>query len=335
MGVVDTAVAPTETRQRPRRSRPGRADYVLRRVFYALFVVWAAYTLTWLLLFLLPSNAAELMLRNISGGSSAADPEALAALERKYGLDRPPLEQYSTLLLRALSGDLGTSTDNGLPVIEVIGRALPSTLQLGLAGLVLGAVLGLAIALLANAVQGPLLRNLLFSVPPLFSSLPTFFVGLILIQLFAFRLGWLPPIGSDSTAHLVLPAITLAIPASAGIAQVTAKSLYTNLHSPYADHLRAKGVPRRRILLAHALRNAIIPATTLLGMSIGGILAGAVVVETVFSRQGLGRLLQTSVMQQDIPVVQGVVVFSAVLYAAANLLVDLIYPTIDPRITIG
>ncbi|MFI0419741.1 ABC transporter permease [Spongiactinospora sp. 9N601] len=330
----------TGTRAHPRgrlgpRHAGGRARYVVRRVQYAVFVVWAAYTITWLLLYLMPSNAAEVMLRSISGGDSAADRAAVAALEHRYGLDRPPLEQYLTLLFRAVRGDFGTSTATGRPVIEVIGQALPSTLQLGLAGLVLGTLLGVGIALAANAVRAAFLRNLLFSLPPLFASLPAFFVGLLLVQFLAFWLRILPAAGTGSVAHLVLPAITLAIPAAAGIAQVTAKSLAVNLRSPYADHLRAKGVPHRRILLAHAFRNAVIPATTLLGLSIGGILAGAVVVETVFSRQGLGRLMQSSVSLQDIPVVQGVVVFSAVLYAVANLLVDLIYPKIDPRISIG
>ncbi|RBQ19454.1 ABC transporter permease [Spongiactinospora rosea] len=328
----------TGTRAHPRvrlGPRHAGARYVVRRVQYAVFVVWAAYTITWLLLYLMPSNAAEVMLRNISGGDSAADRAAVAALEHRYGLDRPPLEQYLTLLLRAVKGDFGTSTATGRPVIEVIGQALPSTLQLGLAGLVLGTLLGVAIALAANAVRAAFLRNLLFSLPPLFASLPAFFVGLLLVQCFAFWLRVLPAAGTGSAAHLILPAITLAIPAGAGIAQVTAKSLAVNLRSPYADHLRAKGVPHRRILLAHAFRNAVIPATTLLGLSIGGVLAGAVVVETVFSRQGLGRLMQSSVSLQDIPVVQGVVVFSAVLYAVANLLVDLIYPKIDPRISIG
>ncbi|SEG90391.1 peptide/nickel transport system permease protein [Thermomonospora echinospora] len=330
----------TKTRARARgrlgsRRVSGQARYIIRRVYYAVFVVWAAYTITWLLLFLMPSNAAEVMLRNVSGGDSAADRAAVAALEHRYGLDRPPHEQYLTLLFRAVKGDFGISTATGRPVIEVIGQALPGTIQLGLAGLVLGTFLGLGIALAANAVRAPFLRNLLFSLPPLFSSLPAFFVGLLLVQFFAFGLKLLPAAGAGTAAHLVLPAITIAIPVSAGIAQVTAKSLVANLRSPYADYLRAKGVPHRRILLTHAFRNAIIPATTLLGMSIGGILAGAVVVETVFSRQGLGRLMQTSVTLQDIPVVQGVVVFSAVLYAAANLLVDLVYPKIDPRISIG
>ncbi|ALJ18665.1 ABC transporter permease [Microbacterium sp. No. 7] len=303
--------------------------YVARRVVYAIFVVWAAFTVTWLLLFLLPGSNVETLL----GTSGLGTNDTLrAALEERYGLDRSPVEQYVTLLFRAVTGDFGVSTQLGVPVTQIIGGALPHTLALGALALAISIVLGIGVAIFANTVRGAWLRNLLFSLPSLFLSVPVFLTGLILIQIFAFQLHLLPAVGNDGFRALILPALTSGIPASAAIAQVTTKTLYEYRHGPQAAYLRARGVGTSRILFAHGLRNAIIPAATIVGMSIGGILAGAVITETVFSRQGLGRVLQAGVVNQDIPVVQGVVAISALLFALANLAVDLVYPRIDPRI---
>lgn len=306
--------------------------YVIRRVLYALFVVWAAYTITWLLLFYLPGNSASMM---ISGAGADVDQTLLASLEARYGLDRPAYEQYFGLLWQTITGDLGTSITLGVPVAVVVGGALPHTLALGGLALAFSVVLGLGIALLANTARATWLRNILFSLPSVFLSFPVFLTGLILIQVFAFNLHLLPAVGNDGFRALILPALTSGIPASAAIAQVTAKSLFEYTHGPQATFLTARGVGRGRIVYSHALRNAVIPAATIIGMSVGGILAGAVITETVFSRQGLGRVLQAGVVGQDVPVVQGVVIISALLFALANLAVDLFYPRIDPRIRLG
>lgn len=307
--------------------------YIGRRVLYALFVVWAAYTVTWALLYFLPGNSVELMLR---GRGGVEGNEALKrTLEERYGLDRPAYLQYATLLFRAIGGDFGDSIKLGAPVSEIIAAAVPHTIALGLLALAISIVLGIGIAVLANTAKGAWLRNLLFSLPSLFLSFPVFLTGLLLIQVFAFNLHLLPAVGNDGFRSLILPAVTSGIPASAAIAQVTTKTLYEYLNSSQATYLRARGVTPARILYGHALRNAIVPATTILGMSIGGILAGAVITETVFSRQGLGRVLQAGVTSQDVPIVQGVVIISALLYAISNLIVDLAYPRIDPRIRLG
>lgn len=305
--------------------------YVLRRLLYAVFVVWAAYTITWLLLYFLPGNTVEMMLR----ASGDSDQTLRAALEERYGLNEPAHIQYFTLLLRAFTGDFGESSQMGLPVTTIIGGALPHTLALGALALVISVVVGLGLALLANSARGAWLRNVLFSLPSLFLSFPVFLTGLILIQIFAFRLHLLPAVGNDGLRALILPAITSGIPASAAIAQVTTKTLFDYVNGSQATYLRARGVSATRILYAHGFRNAIIPAATIVAMSVGGILAGAVITETVFSRQGLGRVLQAGVVNQDVPVVQGVVVISALLFAIANLVVDLVYPRIDPRIRLG
>ncbi|MHC9043184.1 ABC transporter permease [Microbacterium saperdae] len=303
--------------------------YVIRRALYALFVVWAAYTITWLLLFYLPGNSAEMMLRAAGANADAA---LIATLEARYGMDRPALEQYFGLLWQTLTGDFGTSTQLGVPVTTIIGGALPHTLALSAVALGISVVLGIGIALLANTVHGTWLRNILFSLPSVLLSFPVFLSGLILIQIFAFNLHLLPAVGNDGFRALILPAIASGLPASAAIAQVTTKTLDEYTNGPQATYLRARGVGANRVVYAHALRNAIIPATTIIGMSVGGILAGAVITETVFSRQGLGRVLQSGVVNQDVPVVQGVIIISALLFAVANLVVDLVYPRIDPRI---
>lgn len=302
--------------------------YIGRRLLYAVFVIWAAYTITWLLLYALPGDPIGIML----AASNDTTPETRAALEAEYGLDKPPILQYFTLLFSLVTGDFGTSIQYGRPVVDVLFGALPHTVLLGLAALVVTVVVGFSIAILANTVRSPWLRNVLFTLPPAFLSFPIFLTGLLFIQIFAFQLHLLPAVGNEGLASIVLPAVTAGVPASAAVAQVTSKALSEYLRSPQAAYLRARGLGPGRILVGHALRNAIIPAVTILGMEFGGILAGAVITETVFSRQGLGRVLQAGVLSQDIPVVMGVVLFSAVLFVISNLVVDLVYPWLDPRI---
>lgn len=296
-------------------------------------MVWLAYTLSFVLLWLLPSNPIEIMLTGSSSGVASSSPEVIAQLEQRYGFDKNVVAQYLDMLGRTLTGDLGDSISTGRPVAGLLAENILPTLTLGLASLALGAALGVLIAIAANAAGWSWLRNLLFAVPPFIGSVPTFWAGLILIQIFAFGLNVLPAAGGQGLAGLVLPTLTLGVAISAGIAQVAARGLEENLGSAYADFLRARGVPQWQILIRHTLRNALIPVATLLGVYVGAIFAGAVITETVFSRPGLGRVLQSAVAKQDIPVVQGVVIICAVSFALFNLLVDLLYPLIDPRIT--
>lgn len=310
------------------------ARYVLRRIGYALLVVWGAYTITFLLLYSLPSDPVSLMIAGSSGGEvqgEAAD-EARAALEARYGFDRPLIVQYATLLLRALQGDFGESAQYAAPVSQVIAESLASTLVLAATALVLSIVLGFTIAILANLTRRNVLRTVLFSLPPLAASFPSFWIGLTLLQVFSFQLGWFPAVGAEGFASLVLPSITLAIPSAAAYAQVLGSGIEQTLEAPFIELVRAKGARTARIHLVHALRNAVIPTFTLIGLTAGGIFAGVVVTETVFSRNGLGRLLQSAVDTQDIPLVQALVVLTAAAFAIVNLVVDLVYPVIDPRI---
>ena len=308
------------------------AGYLARRVGQAVLVLWAAFTVTFVVLYLLPSDPVAVMLGGGQGEQVDVDPAQLAALRAEHGLDDPLPVQYAGALWRTLHLDLGTSISNGAPVTRLIGDALPQTALLAAAAFALALVLGVGTALASTWARWGWVRSLLLALPPLGVSLPTFWVGLLLIQLLSFRLPLLPALGNEGAASLVLPAVTLAVPVSASIAQVLARGLRTALAEPYVETARAKGASRARVHLRHALRNATIPALTIAGVIVGNLLAGAVVVETVFSRVGIGRLTVSAVNGQDIPLVQGLVLLAAAVFVATNLVVDLLYPVVDPRI---
>ncbi|MEU1473232.1 ABC transporter permease [Streptomyces sp. NPDC005761] len=305
--------------------------YVVRRLAQALFVLWAAYTLSFGVLYLLPGDPVTVMAAG-GGDSTSVTPEQLASLRDRYGLDRPVAEQYATRLGDALRGDFGASVHSGEPVSRMIADAWPATLELTAATLALALPLGAGVALAGTYTRRRWLRQLLLSLPSAGVAAPTFWVGLVLIQLVSFRWGLVPAFGEEGLASLVLPAVTLSLPAAALVAQVFAKSLRTALAEPYIETAAAKGASRLRVHLSHAARNAALAPLTVAGVLVGHVLAGSVVVETVFSRTGIGRLTATAVTSQDIPVVQGLVVFGACAFVLANLAVDLLHPVLDPRI---
>ncbi|MEV5351006.1 ABC transporter permease [Streptomyces achromogenes] len=306
--------------------------YLARRLIQAVLVLWAAFTLSFAVLYLLPGDPVSVMAAG-GGDTSAVAPEQLAALRKQYGLDRPVSEQYGSMVWNALHGDLGISVRSGDRVTHMIATNVPDTLRLASGALLLALVLGAGTALLGTYTRRPWLRQTLLSLPALGVSTPTFLVGLLLVQLVSFRWGLLPAAGDEGLDSLVLPVITLALPTGAVIAQVFAKSLRTALDEPYMTTALAKGASRARVHFRHAVRNAAIPPLTVVGMLVGNLLAGSVVVETVFSRTGVGRITATAVSAQDIPVVQGLVVFGALVFVLANLAVDLVCPLLDPRVT--
>ncbi|MFB9931239.1 ABC transporter permease [Amycolatopsis halotolerans] len=306
---------------------------LLRRILQAVVVLWAAFTLSFVILYLLPGDAVLTKLGSAEGGPSAS-PEQIAALRAEYGLNDPVIVQYGKHLLAALHGDFGTSVATGDDATHQVLTALPPTLAVSGLALVLAIVFGGGIAVLGTFTRTRWVSQLLLSLPPLGTSLPTFWVGLLLIQLFSFQLRLFPALGSTGFASLVLPAVTLALPTGAIIGQVLAKSLQTQLAEPYIEVVRAKGASRRRVHFGHALRNAGLPALTLVGVVAGNLLAGSVVTETVFSRDGLGRVTASAVTAQDVPVVQAVIVLAAFFFVVLNLAVDLVYPLLDPRVSV-
>jgi peptide/nickel transport system permease protein len=305
--------------------------YLARRLGLAVAVLWAAFTVSFVVLYLMPGDPVATM----AGGGldgEPLDPAQLAALRARYGLDQPLVVQYGTRLWAALHGDFGASIQSGQDVRSAVLEALPPTLQIAAGGLAFAVVAGGSLAFVATYTRARWLRQFLLGLPSLAVSLPVFWVGLVLVQVFAFGLRWLPSVGASGPSALVLPAVTLGLPTGALVAQVLAKSLDQTLGEPYVTTARAKGVGPVAIHLRHALRNAAIPALTVLGYVVGNLLAGSVVVETVFTRPGLGRLTVAAVGVQDIPLVQGIVVFAALVFVLVNLLVDLVYPLLDPRI---
>lgn len=310
--------------------------YIASRVLHAVIVVWAAYTVAFLLLFALPSDPISLMLEKRAGESSAAtlDPAVIAQLSEEYGFDRPLPAQYVTRLWDAIRGDFGTSVQNGRSVVEYVAANTPNTLLLAGSALVLAVVGGITLAVIATYTRQRWLRGFLVALPPLGLAIPPFWVGLLLLQLFSFRIPLFPAVGDGSLQGLVLPAITLSLPSAAAFAQVLIRSIQETQLLGYVPTAQAKGLSRSRVHLHHVVRNSIIPLLTMIGITVGGLLAGSVVTETVFSMKGIGRITQEAVDLQDLPVVQGIVVLSAIIYAAVNLVVDLVYPIVDPRISI-
>nr|WP_152883996.1 ABC transporter permease [Streptomyces adustus] len=306
----------------------------MKRLAQAVGVLWAAYTVSFLVLDYLPGDPVTAM-AGAGMDSGQVDPRQIAALRHEYGFDKPVLAQYAEYLGRAVRGDFGNAVTTGRPVSSTLADALPQTLQLTATALLFAVVLGGGLAVAATYTRRRRLRQLLLSLPPLGVSVPTFWVGLLLVEAFSFRLRWFPAFGNDGPRGLVLPALTLAVPTGAQLAQVLAKSLLTALDQAYVETARAKGAGRWRVHLRHALRNASLPALTVVGLLVGQLIAGSVVVETVFSRDGLGRVTAAAVTAQDIPVVQGVVAFGALVFVTTNLVVDLIYPLLDPRIVVA
>ena len=303
--------------------------YLSGRIGQALLVLWAAFTLSFLLLQVLPGDAVLIQFQNPEMGLS---PEQVAQLRAAYGADLPLWRQYLHTLGNFLRGDMGYSLQAGVAVSDLLAANLPATLQLAALGLMLALLLALAIALLANLTGFGWLRAALQALPALFVSVPTFWLGIALIQLFSFRLRLVPIINPGEWQGLILPLVTLALPISAPLAQILLRSIDRVRTQPFVAVARAKGAGAGRVLLRHIARNAMLPTLTIAGMLFGELIAGALVTETVFGRSGLGQLTRQAVENQDVAVLQAIVVISAVAFVAINLLVDLLYPLLDPRL---
>lgn len=305
--------------------------YVAARILQAAAVLVAAYTVTFLILDALPGNAVDA----VTGGQSTdMTPQQLEALKAQFGLNLPVYSQWWLHLSQAVQGNLGRSYITGESVASLLAANLPSTAALTGMALLFALVFGGGLALWATHTRSGRLRGLLLSLPPLGVAVPTFWVGLMLLQVFSFGIHLFPGTGNEGIRSLILPAITLAIPTGALIASLLARSLEGAMAAPYSDTARSKGASEARVQFRHALRNALTSTVTVAGLLVGQLLAGAVVVETVFSRAGLGQLTATAVSNDDIPVLQGMVILGATVFVAINLIVDLIYPLLDRRVVL-
>jgi len=306
--------------------------YLLGRVAQALLVLWGAYSVTYFILYLLPGDTLSIMLSASGVEIDALSPADIAKAKAYYGLDQGIVQQYLSLLGGAIQGDFGFSLTLNRPVSELLVERLPQTLQLAGLAIVLSLIGGVGLAYLTAYVRWQPLKVALARVPALGFSVPVFWMGLLLIQVFAFSLGWFPATGNQNFSALILPATTLAIPSAAVYAQVLQRGFQGVWKEPYIVTAYAKGLSRGQVQRRHAFKNATLPLLTLIGLQVGNTVSGAVLVETIFARAGVGRLAQEAVLRQDIPVVLAIVAVSAAAFVVVNLLVDLLYPALDPRI---
>ncbi|MEG3135960.1 ABC transporter permease [Rouxiella sp. T17] len=303
--------------------------YFSGRIGQALLVLWAAFTLSFVLLQALPGDAILIKFQDPSMGLS---PAQITEMRAAYGADLPLWQSYLHQLGSFLHGDFGFSIQAGVPVSELLTSNFPPTLRLAVLGFALAVLLAVMIAFASNLLPLRWLKSTLLGLPSLFISIPTFWLGIALIQLFSFRLGWIPVINPGEWVGLILPVITLAVPISAPLAQILIRSIDKVQTQPFVAVARAKGASRSRVLWRHVARNATLPALTIAGLLFGELIAGALVTETVFGLNGIGQLTQQAVNNQDLAVLQAIVVISAAAYVGINLLVDLIYPLLDPRL---
>ncbi|WP_042777051.1 ABC transporter permease [Sinorhizobium fredii] len=303
--------------------------YLLGRVGQALLVLWAAFTVSFVLLQAMPGDAILIKFQNPDLGLTA---QQIAEIRASYGAESPLWLQYIHSIGNFLTGNFGYSVQAGVPVIASLAAHLPVTLKLATLGFLLASIFAVAIAFLSSLAPFAWLRSAIQAIPSLFISIPTFWLGIMLIQIFSFRLKLVPVINPDPWQEFILPVITLAVPISAPLAQVLVRNVDEVLTRPFVPVARAKGATRNRVLWRHVAKNALLPTLTIAGVLFGELIAGAVVTETVFGLNGIGGLTERAVGSQDAAVLQAIVVLSAAVFVIINLIVDLLFPILDPRL---
>ncbi|ELY4872291.1 ABC transporter permease [Cronobacter sakazakii] len=306
--------------------------YLAARVGQALLVLWASFTVSFVLLQLLPGDAIAIKFQNPELGLNAAQ---IAQMRTAYGADAPLWRQYLESLGGAVRGDFGFSLQAGVPVSALLAASLPATLRLAALGFTLALVIAVLLAALSTLSYGRALRRAFAALPSLFVAVPTFWLGITLIQLFSFQWRLIPVINPGFWEGLMLPVMTLAVPISAPLAQLLIRNIDVVMHQPFVTVARAKGASHRGVLWRHVARNALLPVLTVAGLLLGELIAGALVTETVFGLNGLGQLTRDAVNNQDLAVLQAIVLVAALGFVLINLLVDLLYPLLDPRLSLS
>ena len=304
--------------------------YLARRLLAVIPVLFGVTLAVFSMLFLVPGDPVKMMLAEF-----VTTPAQIEQMRAQLHLDEPILKQYGRFVGNALRGDLGTSIRSRRAVATEIGENVGSTAQLALASMAVAIAIGVPLGLMAALLRNSWLDAGSMIVALLGVSMPSFWLGLLLIFTFSLHLGWFPATGGGDLWHLVLPSVTLGMIASAIIARLTRSSMLEVLGQDYVRTARAKGLAWWGVVVRHALKNALIPVITIFGLQFGNLLAGAVIVETVFSRPGLGRLIVGGILAKDFPLVQGTVLFVATAYVMINVLVDITYAFVDPRIRFG
>jgi peptide/nickel transport system permease protein len=300
--------------------------YLARRLLLTIPVILGVATLVFALIHLVPGDPAQSML------GEGASPEEVARLRTSLGLDRPLLVQYRSFVTGLVRGDLGTSFRYGTPVTREIRDRLFRTLQLAVAAMAFAMLFAIPLGIAAAVFRGTAIDFAAMTAALVGISMPNFWLGPLLAILFAVQLGWLPVAGTGTMWHLVLPAVTLGAALSAILARMTRASLLEELRELYVVAARARGLSRLRAVVRHAFRNSLIPVVTIIGLQFGAVLTGTIITETIFAWPGVGRLLIQSISFRDYPLVQGCILFISLTYVLMNLLTDLTYGFLDPRI---
>jgi peptide/nickel transport system permease protein len=305
-------------------------NHTTKRILEVIPVLLIVSVIVFSMMHLLPGDPTLLMLAGAEGGSIPQ--ERLNELREIMGLNKPLYEQYINFITNALSGDLGTSIRLRTPVTEVLLQKIPYTLMLSLLGLIFSLILGVFIGLIAALFKDTWIDHFSMTLSLIGVSMPIYWLGLLLILFFSINLNIFPSSGATGWKSIVLPALTLGFVSAGLISRLLRSSLLEVLNEDYIRTAKGKGLTNTIILIKHALKNAMIPVITILGLQFGNMLAGAVVTETVFSRPGLGRLVVNGILWKDYPLVQGTVLFIACIYVFVNLFVDISYSWFDPRI---
>lgn len=332
-------------------------SFIIRRLFLMLLVLFGVSVLVFVIAKVIPADPVGAIL----GGNAPID--LVEDMKRRLGLDKPLMNQFIDYMLGLLKGNLGTSLKSNRPVVKDIANFFPATLELSICATVLSVVLGIFLGILSAVYRNRFIDHFARVFSILGVSMPVFWTGLLLLLLFYFRLGWLPGTGrlglfvtpptkytglylidslislnfeafKDALAHLVLPSLVLGYSAAASIARITRSSMLDVLRQDFIRTAKAKGIGKRLVIYRHALRNALIPVVTIIGLTFGGLLEGAVLTETIFGWPGLGRYIVNSLLLLDYPAIMGGTLFVAVIYSLVNLVVDIIYAALDPRMRI-
>ena len=300
--------------------------YILKRMLMMIPVVIGVSLLVFFVLKLTPGDPARVV------AGAQADDAAVEQIREELGLNKPLVQQYLTYMAGLLHGDMGVSYTTGKPVFGEILSRIPTTFTLAFSGVLVAVIIGIPLGILSATRQYSLLDNVCTVIALGGVAMPNFWLGLMLILVFSLKLGWLPSGGGDSWTGYILPAITLGVGATANFMRTTRSSMLEVIRQDYIRTVRAKGANNRIVVLGHALRNALIPVVTIVGLQIGTLLGGAVINETVFSLPGIGTLMITAINKKDEPIVMGCLITFAIAFSIVNLLVDILYAYIDPRI---
>jgi peptide/nickel transport system permease protein len=304
-------------------------SFIINRILSGIVVIFGISVFSFLLIHLIPGDPVKIML------GINATPEQVEKLNHYLGLDKPLLVQYVQYISNVFQGDFGASLKTGRPVLTEILDRFPETVKLAIFGLLIAVVLGISMGILAAKFKDSFIDKLCTWFATFGVSIPSFWLAILLVMVFSVKLGWFPIANGTGLQDLVLPAVTLGVVASTMIMRLTRNGMVEVLSNDYIRTARAKGLDERIILIRHSLRNVLIPVVTVVGLQLAALLGGTVIIEQVFNWPGLGTLAIGGIMSRDFPLIQGIILFMGVVYVTINILVDVLYSLIDPRVEVG